>query len=323
MAVELGHVLVRGEHHHLVDVVGPTVGGGGEGVVGLELEHRPHHHPDRPHPLLGQRELVEQLGIHPGAGLVAGVDLVAERLDDRVEGGPEVGDVRLPEQGQRRRHDPVGGAHLPPVGSGAGRRPEVRSEQLVGAVEQVELHPSDVTAPGSPPRIRSLPLPMRPLRIMYVSGPVEMRSPLFSNEWRVSQNDAEVAHIRRRNYTSVVDLAAGGRAVMEPVAQGTVRALISGTEVARITRDVVAGPPLGDHRSRLHLRPVQPGDAPPLAAHPGQRHHQPDEGGFGSYNRVRFHNQVAVPLSALLLSWHVVARPWEAAAEPRVLVPSR
>ena len=38
---------------------------------------------------------------------------------------------------------------------------------------------------------------------------------------------------------------------------------------------------------------------------------------------MKFDNQVAVPLSALLLSWHVVARPWEAAAEPRVFVPAR
>jgi hypothetical protein len=164
---------------------------------------------------------------------------------------------------------------------------------------------------------------MRPLRIMYVSGPVEMRSPLFSNEWRVSQHDAEIAHIRRRNYTSIVDLAAGGRAVIEPIAQGTVRALFSGTEVARITRETWLGRhwEITGHGFNYDLT----SEAPPrhwrLSLANGLVSRM--KGGFGSYNRVRFDNQVAVPLSALLLSWHVVARPWEAAAEPRVFVPAR
>ncbi len=163
---------------------------------------------------------------------------------------------------------------------------------------------------------------MNELRIMYMSGEMEMRSPLFSNEWSVRRQDEEIARLRRRNYTSIVDLARGGRAVMEPVDQGTVHAMFAGREVARITRMSWLG---------RHWEITGPGFTYDLFSQAAPRRWRLTlangmiseiEGGVGSYNRVKFHNQVAVPLSALLLSWHVVARPWEAAAEPRVLVPS-
>ncbi len=42
-----------------------------------------------------------------------------------------------------------------------------------------------------------------------------------------------------------------------------------------------------------------------------------------SYNRLRVHTDVAVPVLPLALAWHVLARPWEAAAAPGSLVPQR
>ena len=33
-----------------------------------------------------------------------------------------------------------------------------------------------------------------------------------------------------------------------------------------------------------------------------------------NYNRVRFNAPISIPISAGLLAWHVVARPWEAVA---------
>ncbi len=45
-------------------------------------------------------------------------------------------------------------------------------------------------------------------------------------------------------------------------------------------------------------------------------------GSFVSYNRVRVESNIGVPLIAVLLGWHVIARPWEAAAEPGGLVPA-
>jgi hypothetical protein len=47
------------------------------------------------------------------------------------------------------------------------------------------------------------------------------------------------------------------------------------------------------------------------------------KGSLVSYNRVDVRASIGLPLSALLLAWHVIARPWEAAAEPRGLVPVR
>jgi hypothetical protein len=159
-------------------------------------------------------------------------------------------------------------------------------------------------------------------RIMYMTGDLELRSPLFSNEWVLRQGDVEVARLRRRNYSSIVDLAAGGRGVIEPVADGTVHATVADREVARIRRRSWLG---------RHWEITGPGFAYDLFHRSTPRRWRLTlangtigeiDGAPMSYNRVRFHNQMAVPLSAMLLSWHVVARPWEAASEPRVLVPA-
>lgn len=44
-------------------------------------------------------------------------------------------------------------------------------------------------------------------------------------------------------------------------------------------------------------------------------------GTLWSYNRLAVHTNISVPVHALVLAWHVLARPWEAAAAPRALVP--
>jgi hypothetical protein len=46
-------------------------------------------------------------------------------------------------------------------------------------------------------------------------------------------------------------------------------------------------------------------------------------GGLLSYNHLAVHTDLAVPVVALALTWHVLARPWEAAAAPGALVPQR
>jgi hypothetical protein len=46
-------------------------------------------------------------------------------------------------------------------------------------------------------------------------------------------------------------------------------------------------------------------------------------GTMWSYNKVTVVPVFALPVHAVLLSWHVLARPWEAAATPRVLLPQR
>ncbi|MBA2338546.1 MAG: hypothetical protein H0V96_12480 [Acidimicrobiia bacterium] len=163
---------------------------------------------------------------------------------------------------------------------------------------------------------------MKDKRPLYVTGELELKSPLFSSDWSLRQHDAELASIRRRHYTSVVDITHGGRIVIEPYAQGTVRAINGASEVARITRESWLG---------RRWEVTGPGFTYDLASQARPRHWRlflangpvsDLEGGFGSYNKVKIFNQMAVPLSAVLLAWHVVARPWEAVAEPQVFMPA-
>ena len=79
--------------------------GRGDRVVRLELDHRPEDDAQRLDGGLGDRELGQQLGRHPGRRLVAREEVVAERLDDAV--------------GRAARR-----ASRPPLGAGtaAGRR---------------------------------------------------------------------------------------------------------------------------------------------------------------------------------------------------------
>ncbi len=71
------------------DLLHPRIGrrdrrGGGEGVVGLELDHGPDDHAQRAERLLERRELRVEQRVHALAGLVAGPELVPERLDDVI-----------------------------------------------------------------------------------------------------------------------------------------------------------------------------------------------------------------------------------------------
>ncbi len=106
----LGKVLVRGADPDAFDIPPACPSGRcrSQGVVRLELDHRPHGHAESLHRPLGERELVQQLGRDAGLGLVAGVQLVAERSDDVVGGaadvrGPFVAEER--QQGVEQAHD--------------------------------------------------------------------------------------------------------------------------------------------------------------------------------------------------------------------------
>ena len=89
---------------HLLDArgVAPPDGRGGQGVVGLELDHRPHHDAESRRRLLGRLELGEEVGVDSLAGLVALEELVAEGLDHVIERARDVGDVGLAQEGKER-----------------------------------------------------------------------------------------------------------------------------------------------------------------------------------------------------------------------------
>jgi hypothetical protein len=152
-------------------------------------------------------------------------------------------------------------------------------------------------------------------------GTAEMRSRFGSNEWRLVQNDAVVATARRlaRAYASAVRLESGEIWILEPEEWGIVVARRDDDVIGRIERRSWLG-------RRWEVSGV--GFAYDLVSRAAPRRWFLGVGGApiaelqGSaltYNRFRIESGLSVPLVAVLLSWHVVVRPWEAAAEPRIL----
>jgi hypothetical protein len=157
-------------------------------------------------------------------------------------------------------------------------------------------------------------------------GSTELRSPPFSNEWRLENGGRRLASARRhpRLHTSTVTFPDGSRLTLTPTGQSTVSAVdASGNEVARIVRTSWWG---------RHWEVTAQHFSYELVSHPRPRRWAFAVGGspvaelagsLVSYNRVRVETNIGVPLIAVLLGWHVIARPWEAAAEPGGLVPAR
>ena len=111
-----------------------------ERVVALELDHRPHDDPERAARVLGRPELREQLRVDAVAGLVAGVEIVAERLDHVIERDRDVRDAGLAEQREHRAQQAAHGADLEAVGGRARRAAVVRAKQLERSVDEVNFH---------------------------------------------------------------------------------------------------------------------------------------------------------------------------------------
>ncbi len=145
----LAEVLVRRADHHPLD---PVVrrghhGGGRHAVVGLVGDLGPHGEPRHLHRHLHHRELGQQLAGHPRRRLVAGPQVVAERLDHVVGRHPHVRRPVRHELEQRAEHpDRRPLVEVAVVGG------EVVAEQLVGAVDEVDVHAgTDRTVPAAPP----------------------------------------------------------------------------------------------------------------------------------------------------------------------------
>ncbi len=158
-----------------------------------------------------------------------------------------------------------------------------------------------------------------------VYGTAELSSPLMSNRWRLRSGEGEVAELRRfgRLHISRIYLPSGEEAVLAPHEQSVVQALDSdGEELARITRKSWFG---------RHWEIASKRWAYDLESDPRPRRWQITVGGtsvaqisgsFVSYNRVVIDAPLGAPILVVALAWHVVARPWEAAAAPATLVAS-
>lgn len=150
-----------------------------------------------------------------------------------------------------------------------------------------------------------------------VLGESELRSGLFSNQWQLVQNGEVLAKaIRRpRNCYTRVTLSDGTHWTLQPDGWGVVRAIEDDVPFARATRDSFWGnrwevSGLGfsyllQHNSHIPRRWELAVGREPAAWL---------RGSTVNYNRVRINAPVSIPMSAALLSWHVIARPWEAVA---------
>ena len=87
---------------------------------------------------------------HAGGRLVAAEQVVAERLDHAVRGAADVGRALLAEQVQQLVAQARDAGEDDPVAAEDGRPGRVVGpEQLVGGVDEVELHASSVSASAS------------------------------------------------------------------------------------------------------------------------------------------------------------------------------
>lgn len=166
---------------------------------------------------------------------------------------------------------------------------------------------------------------MNRARMPTITGEASLLSHLFSSRWRLVQYDQVIAELRRlgRIYVSTADLGPAGRLIIEPAGQGTVRAIDErDQEMARIVRTSWLGRRF--EITGLGYRYELVSDPRPRRWHIEIAHAPVTEitGSLVSYNNVEVKSSLAIPVPAVLLAWHVVARPWEAAAEPRGLLPA-
>lgn len=157
------------------------------------------------------------------------------------------------------------------------------------------------------------------------TGQVRFESGFLSNRWRVVRDGVVVAEMRRdpsRHVTSGV-FVGGTPFLLEPDGWGTVRMTADGIPIADIERKSWWG-------RRWEIGGT--GFACELTSDPAPRRWSFRIGGqpigrlagtLWSYNRMQVHADVSIPIHAMILAWHVLARPWEQAAAPRTLIPER
>lgn len=154
-----------------------------------------------------------------------------------------------------------------------------------------------------------------------------MKSPWFSSRWRLLDSEGnKLAELRRypRQHVTTAHFRDGTGWLLQPNGWGVVTATDGNeAEIARVTRHSWIGrrwEVTAPHWAYSLISDPTPrrwhlavGDATVAAI----------SGSLISYNTVRLDTVLAVPAAAVVLSWHVIARPWEAAAAPRGLVPSQ
>lgn len=158
-----------------------------------------------------------------------------------------------------------------------------------------------------------------------VVGECRFDSALLSNRWSLLQAGTELAQLRRdpTRHTSSGTLTDGTVLELIPAGWGTVELTADDTALARIDRRSwwgrswdISGTGFG---CELTSDPMPRRWTFRIGGEPIGRL----AGTPWSYNRLTVHTDVSVPVHAIVLAWHVLARPWEAAAAPRSLIPDR
>ncbi len=166
----------------------------------------------------------------------------------------------------------------------------------------------------------------RVVRNPVVFGDCRFESSFLSNLWRLIHQDSVIAELRRvpSRHITMLRLPEDEPIELRPEGWGTVVASdATGNERGRIERQSWWGRRWEISGSGFAC--VLTSDPRPrrwtmrLGTEPVARL----SGTAWSYNRLSVHTDVAVPVTALALAWHVLARPWEAAAAPGALVPAR
>lgn len=110
-------------------------------VISLEFDHRPDGEARHGKHFLEKAELRQQIGLDAVAGLVSRPEAVPERLDDVVGGDRHVRRARLHQIENRSEHA-AHRSYLPPLSIPGVRQRVVVAEQLVCAIDEVNLERS-------------------------------------------------------------------------------------------------------------------------------------------------------------------------------------
>lgn len=148
---------------------------------------------------------------------------------------------------------------------------------------------------------------------------------MFSNRWRLVRDSDVLAELRRdpTRHTSHGAFSGGIPFELVPDGWGAVEMIADGAPLARIDRRSWWG-------RRWEIEGS--GFACDLTSDPMPRRWTFRLGGepigrlagtLWSYNRLSMTADISIPAHAMILAWHVLARPWEQAASPRSMVPDR
>ena len=154
-------------------------------------------------------------------------------------------------------------------------------------------------------------------RMVPFSGSGEMRSAFLSRDWELRKDGGLIAVGRRQVWrrTSEVELSDGRHWLISPAGWGTVELTERDDVLARGERLNWIGRAwdLSGESFAYELR-AQSMALRKWAIELGGGQVAQLSGGVASFNRLRIETNLPVPLEAIMISWHIIVRAWEAAA---------